>query len=119
MAKRKFDMPEETALLPHIVADGVLDEVEQCAPLGLSMERRRALADRLGDRAERVYAANPGFRKQMRARSGRDQLYAFMRHWASSEIRKCCPSAFRVLTPEFMAGHPLICDASMAGRRRR
>ena len=110
MASRKHDIYRDTPMIPIAVADGVLNEVQSCYPLGLP-DGGRAMADRLADKAEKVYAANADFRSRLRARgnAGRDYLWSFMRHWSASEIRKCCPSVFRQLPDDFKVGHPLRC----------
>lgn len=106
----KHSIYDDTPLMPAVIADSVLTEVARCLPLDLH-DGGRAMADRLADRAERIYAANPDFRRKIKARgdSGRDHLYMFMRHWASSEIQKCCPRVFRQLPDSFKLGRPLKC----------
>lgn len=107
---RKHDIYAETPIIPIAVADGVLNEVQSCFPLGLP-DGGRAMADRLANHAEAVYAANPRFRKgiQGKGNRGRDYLWGFMRHWASAEIHDCCPAVFRQLPDSFKVGHPLKC----------
>lgn len=108
--KRKYDMTKDTPILPWIVADTVLDEVQACFPLDLP-DGGREMANRLSDQAERIYAANARFRKHIRARGnqGREYLRMFMRHWASAEIQECCPQVYRQLPDDFKMGRPLRC----------
>ena len=107
--RRKFDMAEEAALLPNVVADTVLEEIDQCFPFGTEASRRE-MSDRLADRADRIYAANASFRQKLRRESGRETLYAFMRHWSSAEMHRNHPSVYRQLPDSFKVGHPLRCD---------
>lgn len=104
---------DDTPILPHIVADAVIGEVERCTPLELSTAEERDLADRLADRANAVYAKNDRFRRKIRGRGdlGRDALYAFMRHWLASELKKIRPRVFAQLPQRFMVGEELDCDA--------
>ncbi|HSX23393.1 MAG TPA: hypothetical protein VLE97_11520 [Gaiellaceae bacterium] len=111
----------DTPILPHIVADAVIGEIERCTPLELSAAEERDLADRLADRANAIYANNDRFRRKIRARgnAGRDALYAFMRHWIASELKKTRPRVFAQLPQRFMVGEELDCDALRPAHARR
>lgn len=100
---------DDTPLLPWVVADSVIGEVEQCHG---ELRNRDAIADRLADRADRIYQRNERFRKTMRSRgnTGRDMLYSFMRHWLSADLKKTDPTVYRKLPREFAwPGLPLRC----------
>lgn len=92
----------DTPILPFIVADGVVSQL--AAYLG--QELPAGYAERLTVEADRIYAANPRFRKTIRAdgNKGRDALYAFMRHWLSACIAKDDPALFRRLPTGFTTG---------------
>jgi len=98
---------DDTPILPYAVADSVIGEVESYT--GDEIPDKRALADHLGDRADEVYQSNERFRRQIRAKGdkGRDQLYVFMRHWLSSELKQHHPEIFRKLPQSFWNGEPL------------
>ena len=104
---------DDTPILPYMVADNVIDEVGNCVPLDMSPAEQRALADKLADRADTVYASNETFRRKIRGRgnTGRDTLYAFMRHWLASELKKTRPRVFAKLPSSFMNGEQLDCHA--------
>lgn len=109
---------DDTALAPHVIADSVALEVVRAldgtdeagakrAFDELADGKYRDLADHLAERAEGIYAANADFRKAMNGpgNSGRDTLYAFMRHWASGFVRKNYgEDAFRALPQGFANG---------------
>lgn len=110
-SKRIGRIEDDTPILPHVVADVVISEVERCFPLKMSDRESRALADKLADRADRVYQVNEQFRRQIRARGdrGRDTLYAFTRHWLASELRRTRRGVFDQLPSDFRMGAPLHC----------
>jgi hypothetical protein len=98
---------DDTPILPYVVADSVIGEVESYT--GDEIPDKRALADHLADRADEVYQSDERFRRQIRAKGnkGRDQLYVFMRHWLSSELKQHHPEIFRKLPQSFWNGEPL------------
>ena len=102
---------DDTPILPYAVADSVINEVDRCVPLHMSIGEQRALVDKLADHADAIYARNESFRKKIRGRgdTGRDYLYAFMRHWLSSELKKTRPHVFEQLPQSFMNGEELYC----------
>ena len=86
----------DTPIIPCIIADGVIDEINrllQTEVLG------RAHADRLAAHAEMIYARNKRFARKIRSRFtvGRDTLYLFMRHWASSLLASEFPAEAKKL----------------------
>lgn len=102
---------DDTPILPYAVADSVINEVDRCVPLNMSIGEQRALVDKLADHADAVYSRNEGFRKKIRGHgdTGRDHLYAFMRHWLSAELKKSRPAVFDQLPQSFMSGEELYC----------
>jgi hypothetical protein len=86
-------MANETSLLPHVVADSVIQELAVHldraghAPwlVELLNARAREMADTLGRRAAAIYCANAehdrAFARDLRSVHGRDLLYAFTQHW--------------------------------------
>ena len=100
MAKRRKSIEDDTCIIPHVVADGVVQEVAVAfsdadfLPVAATAfvddaAAQRAMSDRLAKRADETYAANESFAKRINGRgnSGRDTLYAFMRHWAAADVR--------------------------------
>ncbi len=67
----------------------------------------RALADKLADRATKIYACDVSFRRRLRGNAGRDLLFVFMRHWLSAELMKSRPHAYAKLPEGFMVGEKL------------
>jgi len=110
---------DDTPIVPHIVADTVINEVERCFPLNMGRVEARALADKLADRANLVYKKDENFRRRIRGRgnSGRDMLYAFMRHWLTAELAKSRPDIYRRLPSDFAVGQPLVCPVRKRARR--
>ena len=93
--KRAQSMEDETSLMPEAVADAVTEEVEQY--VGLEHGSLRPLANELADQARAIYGANADFAKKLRADSGRDTLYSFMRHWLAALLKKKRPDVFAKL----------------------
>jgi hypothetical protein len=98
---------DDTPILPYVVADSVIGEVENYTDT--EIPDKRELADRLSDRADKVYQSDERFRRQIRAKGnrGRDQLYVFMRHWLSAELKRIHPGIFHKLPQSFWNGEPL------------
>ena len=67
------EFADATCILPDIVADGVTDNPTVAA----------ALVDRLLT----VCAHNPPFYAKCKRQTGRDMVYAFMRHWHDGILR--------------------------------
>ncbi len=102
---------DDTPILPYVVADGVVEEVERF--LGKRIRNREAAVDYLAGRADATYRANKRFRKRIRGRgdSGLDWLFSFMRHWLSAWMlkhdRKTYESIPKFQRTEFANGLPL------------
>lgn len=104
---------DDTPILPHIVADGVIDGAamlvakqsectkrEGCDCPSCELHARKVeLANLLTDQADTVYGSNPSFAKLIRGRgdSGRDRLYGFMQHWLAAELKRSSPEVFSAL----------------------
>lgn len=95
----------ETPLVPVAAADAVIEEVEQY--LGRSVPDARGLAADIAEDAEMHFETNARFRRRIQGRSGRDALYAFMRHWTAARLRQTTPALFRRLPASFANGEPL------------
>jgi hypothetical protein len=98
----------ETDLLPHVIADSILNEV--CAYLGADFAREinaEQLNDILVKKAERVYEASPSFQHRLKLKTGRDTLLVFMRHWLSATLKKTHPLYFHQLPSDYAVGHEL------------
>jgi len=94
-AKRQAkSMEDATALIPEVVADAVIGEVESYVGGDGSL---RQYADELADRARAIYGANADFAKKLRRESGRETLYSFMRHWLASLLKKKRPEVYAAL----------------------
>jgi len=115
-AAGKLRMEDEAGLIPEIIAETVIEEVVgHIDRQGLPAEAERvwndleSLATGLVNYANSIYANNAGFRKKLKARGnkGRDTLYAFMRHWLASDLRKKFPAAFRALPERFAMGEEI------------
>ena len=100
---------DETALLPHVIADSVIRELfllarDTYAAMPTLSETEDAVTY-LTDYAETVYQANPDWRKKIkRGMSGRDYLYSFMRHWLAGYAKVHWPSLFGLIPESFRVG---------------
>jgi hypothetical protein len=93
----------ETILLTCLIADRVVQELSRF--LGVDLDTGdHELANKLIERAERIYEANPRFRRSMKQRSGRDDLYMWMRHWLSGEVSDCRPDLSLRIPDDFKRG---------------
>jgi len=110
------NIEDDTPIMPWLVAESVIEEVVRFATSkGLEDEANklydvsRDLSEKLSDDANKIYKANKKFAKQMNAPGdkGRDQLYVWMRHWLSAELKKKHPKIFSVLPQSFMTGKEL------------
>lgn len=116
-AKAIGNIENETPIMPWIVADTIIDEVVWYlskhgiyeAEANRIYERKDDLANWLTNYANTVYKHNASWRKKIKAHGnkGRDTLYAFMRHWLASDLRKTEPAAYRVLGERFAMGEEL------------
>ena len=75
----EHDIEAETPLLPELIAESVIGEVERCVGRRLPDAWIRHLAER----AARCYNGNDQFRRRLNRPGNecREWLYAFMRHW--------------------------------------
>lgn len=92
----------DTPLLPDVIAEAVARE---CCALTES-DKPAKFAPMLAKRAQTIYDCNTAFRAGVRrsGERGRDYLYAFMRHWISSEVRKSLPELWPKITTRFACG---------------
>lgn len=72
---------QDTPILPDVVARTIIEDVRNFT--GRRFSREGMYLQALVERAAGLYLHSPSFRKKIRAagNSGRDYLYAFMRHW--------------------------------------
>ena len=97
----------ETVLLPELIAEGVCAEVWDL--VGQDGAAFEVAARHLSERAEAVYTRNTDFARKLRGRgnSGRDLLWAFMRHWLAGYVKRTFGTmAFSRLPPGFANGEP-------------
>jgi hypothetical protein len=103
---------DDTAILPWVVADCVIREIERYLwPKGDQGLRgpnaSDDLADKLAEKANTVYQHNKRFRKAIRSKNGnygRDYLYSFMRHWVAGE----CLDRGLSVPASFANGAPIV-----------
>ena len=112
LANGESALTRETVLLPEIIAESVIGELERYLRTKLGtgqnlQESAPGLIESLANRAEDCYAANrkDRFGRELRKRSGRDYLYAFMRHWLSGELART--PIFRLIPDSFKMGREL------------
>lgn len=106
--KRGKLIEDRTAILPYVVADCVLGELERYFG-GLPFADRDAIAEKLYEKAQACYQSKGSqFQKKVDSKAGRDYLYTFMRHWLSGEIKdRYGDRAFEALPYRYCAGAPL------------
>lgn len=106
MPRKIGTIEESTPLLPYVVADCVIGEVEthvnDCIPFG----DHEKLADYLTTKMNHLFQVNETFRKKIRGNSGREYLYCFMRHWLSAELYKR-PGMREKIPAHFANGLPI------------
>lgn len=102
---RKHDI-NDTAIAPYVMADGVVEEVANCfgAKYGT-----RADANKLGKRAEEMYAKSESFRKKMKRKDPRPLLHAFMLHWHAANLKRRSEKVARQVGEAAWHGHTLSC----------
>lgn len=108
--KKKDTKPpriEDSLIHPLSVAERVIDEVDYRVQLDMTRVELRALADKLAERATKIYARDESFRRRLRGNAGRDLLFAFMRKWLSAELMKSRRYAFAQLPESFRLGEKL------------
>lgn len=113
--RRRFtSIAEDTVLIPQIIADGVMQE----AAIATGFEMPASYGEYLCDRAETIYRHNDDFANRVNGKgdTGRDLLYAFMRHWLAAKLKQDQPPLFDRLPPGFANGeeppdmHPPIVE---------
>lgn len=104
-AKKRHSISKDMPILPEVVAAQVINEVESY--IGKSLDS--GYSKTLVTHAHETYNANESFRKKIQAggNRGRDQLYAFMRHWLAAELKEKQPDVYRQLPKAFSDGKPL------------
>lgn len=95
---------DSTPLLPYVIADMVVSEVERF--LKLDVPGRESRITQLVETAEQCYQANERWRHKIRGRCGREYLYSFMRHWLSAELKWMWPP-FKAVPTRFWNGEPI------------
>jgi hypothetical protein len=93
---------DDTPIMPWVVAQSVIEEAQKETGASLNV---RNLVRSLSTRAQTTYEHNEDFRKKVRGRgdSGRDTLYAFMRHWLAAYLKKEQPDVFRKLPGDWFS----------------
>lgn len=90
MGEPKFTtLEEDTPIRSRIIAEVVVGEAEEL--LGFrEIPDRESFVRELVDEQARLYQINQEWRRKMRAggNKGRDTLYAFMRHWLTSDVKR-------------------------------
>lgn len=104
MPTKKKSIEEASSILPYVIAEEVIAEARRLLNVNLPDD----LSEWLVGYAEAIHDNNKSFRKKIASNAnhgnaGRDHLYAFMRHWLSSEILRRskhdddCPRLRRIL----------------------
>lgn len=95
----------DTPIVPRAVMEAVCEE----AGLWLGQPLPRRWIRELTARANTIYAHNPRFRRNIRARGnkGRDYLWAFTRHWLAGLMWERRPQLHAGLPVSYNIGHPL------------
>ena len=98
----KRDLATLEPLLPQVVASVVIAEAASFS--GGELPDATHLIEYLVNYAAEVTAANARFRRILKSTSGRDFLYAFMRHWLAAELRRTQPILYQSLPMPFAMG---------------
>ncbi|MBU6231377.1 hypothetical protein KGP36_01810 [Patescibacteria group bacterium] len=111
--KRIGTIEEETTLLPHVIAESVVRDLECSFDSAIpdrmlpaeprygfpEIKTREDLINALADRANFFYQKpdnqGVGFRVKMKRHSGRSTLTSFMRHWVTAML-KCTVNGERI-----------------------
>lgn len=99
------DLESDTPILPDVVAERIVDEVEE--HFGTNLSTRKKLVEDLANRARTVYQNNTRFQKLMRGASALDHIDSFMRHWLSTMLKDQGHPLYAKLTSDFKRGLPL------------
>jgi hypothetical protein len=91
-----------TGICPVYVAWGILDEVQGC----LHLHFPDTYANVLAQRAERVFATQPFWRRKFCGARGRDYLQMTMRHWLAGQLAREQSALFDCLPDSFKVGEP-------------
>ena len=96
----------DTPIIPAIVAEAVMYEVEVHCPVhtDLTIEQTDETIQELADKAEAIYSANPNFRRKVKSAGGRNYLYGFMRHWYAAWLKDHRHECFKALPADFCLG---------------
>lgn len=110
--QKKHDIEAETAIIPWIVAESVVETAEHLIGTHIPDVRRGGEAlegaqipdeaiEYLAEYARDIYQNNTEFRRKIRSprdpARGRDQLYVFMEHWLASYLKKRAPRILKKL----------------------
>ena len=98
-------LERDTLLMPDAIAESVVQEVE--AFLGTTLAED--FADRLAAKAHRLYPRHRHFHKMLNrpGNAGRDNLYAYMRHWTAGWLKRERSALYKKLPWEFGQGRRL------------
>ncbi len=92
----------DTPLVPRAAAEAIWEEA--CRFSGEALPR--AWVALLVEKAETIYTRPGSFRRRMRGagHTGRDWLWAFMRHWMTALVQRHRPAAFARLPSRYAVG---------------
>ncbi len=98
-------LERETLLMPEIIAECVVREVEGF----LKTDLPEGFAGRLAARACHLYPRHPHFHRMMNrpGNRGRDHLYMYMRHWTAAWLKREHLHLFKQLPDSFSVGRRL------------
>ncbi len=100
-AVREFE--RQTSHCPLYVAWLVLDEARDYFRTEISEN----YAEKLAQRAERVFANHPFWQRKFQSAAGREYMLGCMRHWLAGVLAKEQPALFRALPDSYKVGAPL------------
>lgn len=99
---------DETILLPHIIADTVIQELGWYLwdkhEKTFGDDEKREIEGYLSEKAEACYSANKRFARQVKGKYGREHLYSFMRHWLTGWVIDNRPGLKRLVPDCFANG---------------
>jgi hypothetical protein len=104
----------DTALMPDVIAEGIVREVERF--LGVTIPPRYIFW--LAAKAEKCYQPGRHFTKRMRSADCRAYLKMFMRHWLDALLGMERPDLHACLPVSFCLGRPLPCELHPRMNRR-
>jgi hypothetical protein len=93
-------LERETCLTPYVIADAICREARYLTGSDVPMGYETWLVRR----ARQLYAMDPGFNRRLRADSGCDCLYAFLRHWITARLKREHPRLARQLPESYALG---------------